>query len=532
MPPAVSPESATRDLFPTREKAAAMWKTLKAMGDLPFALVVFIPRLCLSSIIVGVAMMARAIARLFDATSSYEKKANLRILIVTDYMPPQTHGIAIRFRQYIDYMRKAGHEVHVFCTDHVKARESSFDHPNLPSITNPYNVHNKMAYNPGIKLSWYLGAKQWDIVHLVYPSNISWCVLPVAKWRRIPIYCSHHVDMEYYVAEYVRFKPLAEAGYLLYYMLTKLPALLLAHVNAAPTLCFLGSHMKSSLERGKRYRIPTGVADARFKVYSPQQVVEERQELLVRAGYAIDAAVCLVIMVQRLAPEKDTIKTLEAFVELGKEGNGRYSLDGKRPAHIVIAGDGPARQSLEQFAAQHALPVTFLGNVPNDRLPPLYRAADVFVTCSTSETYGLTTLEALACGTPTVLPHCAVFDELWVDKVPTGWMYDTQVKGALTEALRCAGCDAATKHLQENPIKASWHDATTELLSQYEDAIDENLPHRQELASYTRIFNQFGRAALVTGLTYWMLRAYTTKILTIVTLLLDEFIQFLESRGS
>jgi len=125
-----------------------------------------------------------------------------------------------------------------------------------------------------------------------------------------------------------------------------------------------------------------------------------------------------------------------------------------------------------------------------------------------------------------------VFDELWVDKVPTGWMYDTQVKGALTEALRCAGCDAATKYLQENPIKASWHDATTELLSQYEDAIDENLPHRQELASYTRIFNQFGRAALVTGLTYWMLRAYTTKILTIVTLLLDEFIQFLESRGS
>ena len=72
------------------------WKTLKAMGDLPVALVVFVPRLCLSSIIVGVAMMSRAIARLFDVTSSYEKKANMRILIVTDYMPPQTHGIAIR----------------------------------------------------------------------------------------------------------------------------------------------------------------------------------------------------------------------------------------------------------------------------------------------------------------------------------------------------------------------------------------------------------------------------------------------------
>ena len=45
------------------------------------------------------------------------------------------------------------------------------------------------------------------------------------------------------------------------------------------------------------------------------------------------------------------------------------------------------------------------------------RAADLFVTCSTSETYGLTVLEALACGTPAVLPHCGVFDELWIGRM-------------------------------------------------------------------------------------------------------------------
>merc|ERR1712185_724885 len=104
--------------------------------------------MCMSFLVVGIAMMCRALARVFDVTSSYQKKANLRVLIVTDYMPPQTHGIAIRFRQYIDYMRSQGHEVQVFCTDAVKERESSFDHPNLPSITNPYTIHNRMAYNP------------------------------------------------------------------------------------------------------------------------------------------------------------------------------------------------------------------------------------------------------------------------------------------------------------------------------------------------------------------------------------------------
>ena len=191
------------------------------MGNIPSALLAFVPRLALSFFVVGCAHIARAFARLFGTCSTYEKKANLRILIITDYMPPQTHGIAIRFRQYIDFMRAAGHEVQVFCTDSVKARESSFDHPNMPSIVNPYNVHNRMAYNPGVKLAWYLAAKQWDIVHLVYPSNISWAVLPVCHARRIPVYASHHVDMEYYIAQYVTFSPVAKFGEAMYWFMTK-----------------------------------------------------------------------------------------------------------------------------------------------------------------------------------------------------------------------------------------------------------------------------------------------------------------------
>ena len=53
----------------------------------------------------------------------------------------------------------------MFSTNITKDRETSFDHPNLPAIVNPFNTHNKMAYNPGVKLSYYLGAKQCDLVH-------------------------------------------------------------------------------------------------------------------------------------------------------------------------------------------------------------------------------------------------------------------------------------------------------------------------------------------------------------------------------
>ena len=73
-------------------KLCAILKAWRSAGDIPGMLVVFIPRLTVSYMVVTVAQMARAIARLVGTSSSYEPKANLRILIVTDYMPPQTHA--------------------------------------------------------------------------------------------------------------------------------------------------------------------------------------------------------------------------------------------------------------------------------------------------------------------------------------------------------------------------------------------------------------------------------------------------------
>jgi 1,2-diacylglycerol 3-alpha-glucosyltransferase len=502
-------------------------KAAADMGGLPLALLLFVPRTCLSFLVIAVAMLGRSVARIFQTASSYEKKANLRILIITDYLPPQTHGIAIRFSHYVHYMRRQGHEVQVFCTNIVRETESSFDHPNLPAIINPYNVKNKMAYTTGVKLAWYLGAKQWDLVHLVCPSNIPWPVLPVAAWRRIPIYVSHHVEMHYYIFEYVKVKWMAQFGYTMHFLITMLPTMWLAQVNAAPTLTFLNQYL--SRISGVRKRIPSGVAHERFMVDSPSQVLSERKMMLQRLGYAPDANVCVLLMVQRLAPEKGTKRCLEALAAVPRKAGQPMSLDGKRPVHLMVAGEGPSRKMLEAFVKEHDLPVTFVGNLPNNSLPPLYRAADLFVTCSTSETYGLTVLEALACGTPVVLPHCGVFDELWIGRVPDTWIYTEgddldAVTTSLLSSLRSATSPGAKRHLVDHPIKASWEDATYELLEQYEEAIDRNMPHRQALSTIVSGIDTLIRTALVTALAWWCMQAYTKKLYAFALALVDDFI--------
>lgn len=49
---------------------------------------------------------------------------NRRILVITDYLPPQTHGIAIRCHAYVKHMRSLGHEVVVFCTAYEPNKDS------------------------------------------------------------------------------------------------------------------------------------------------------------------------------------------------------------------------------------------------------------------------------------------------------------------------------------------------------------------------------------------------------------------------
>ena len=524
--------------------SSQLWQDLKGWGPMPAALVLLIPRLAIGYVVVGAAMIARGIARLFGAASSYEPKANLRILIVTDYMPPQTHGIAFRFRQYVDFMRRDGHEVHVFCTSSVREVETSFDHPNLPCICNPYNMKNKMAYNAGVKLAWYLSAKQWDLVHIVCPSNICWAILPVTAWRRIPCYVSHHVDMEYYIYEYVKARALANFGWCMYWLITKLPCKLLAQCNAAPTLTFLDQHIckEEGYLQGARHRIPSGVADERFTLDSDdpdKQRAAERGALLERCGLARagEEPACVLLMVQRLAPEKGTMHALEALAALqgggavgrGSTASGKLSLDGTRRVHLLVCGDGPSMKSLQQYAEKHQLPVSFLGNVPNTQLPPLYRAADVFVTCSTSETYGLTVLEALACGTPAVLPHCGVFDELWASatatwRVPDRWIYDEGNVEGLLHAMRDAASPAAKARLQREPVKASWRDATNELVRQYKEIINSNLPNRQVRATIMGALDSLLRAILGTLCAYWVVRSYTKRSFKIGVYLLDNYV--------
>ena len=88
-------------------------------------------------------------------------------------------------------------------------------------------------------------------------------------------------------------------------------------------------------------------------------------------------------------------------------------VEGKRPEDAVQAasqlpddvklymvGDGPMRSKLEATASER---VGFLGQVPYDEMPAVYRAGDVLVLPSRAEGLPRTMLEAMASGSPVVV---------------------------------------------------------------------------------------------------------------------------------
>lgn len=427
-----------------------------------FVLLVYWPRLVLSYLVFMLAQLLRFIARLLGVECG-RPVANRRILIITDYLPPQTHGIAIRCQAYAKELRAQGHYVCVFATAYDAAKETSFDHPNIPSVPNPFNLKNRIGYTAGVKLAWYLGAHTWDCVHVVYPSLIGGFVLSCCSWRRIPTYCSHHVEMDIF-SKHAPY-PLDKVGLFLYHLITKGPAVNWATLNAAPTLCFCKAHCgpNSAPVLQDRVRcVPSGTHDV---FTSTHESDDERTKIRGEKFGVQDESTKVCLMVQRLSKEKGTELIFPAFTP-ATGSNGK-----KEKVHrlLAIAGDGPSRRWLEIEAEQLGINVIFLGNVPHHELPRLYRAADCFVTMSLSETYGLTCLEAQMCGCPAVMPYCEVFNEIWGKRVPDAWRYNIESSAELSRAISAAMDGRG--YLEKHPVNQTWKTASLELLGHYEECI-------------------------------------------------------------
>lgn len=136
--------------------------------------------------------------------------------------------------------------------------------------------------------------------------------------------------------------------------------------------------------------VPPGVDLDRFRPLPPPEVAK------VRASFGLPPDGLVVLGLSRLVPRKGFDSLIVAVTRLAHS---------RRDLVLAVAGTGRDRARLERLARQAGAPVRFLGEVPDDRLAPLYACADVFAMPCRSrwagleqEGFGIVFLEAAACG--------------------------------------------------------------------------------------------------------------------------------------
>ncbi len=145
--------------------------------------------------------------------------------------------------------------------------------------------------------------------------------------------------------------------------------------------------------------------------------------------------------VGRFTEEKDPILLVEAF-KLFKEG------------HLAMVGRGPLLEEARRRGK--GLPITFTGFLRPERALPIVAAADLFVQPGYP---GLATLEAMALGTPPVIP-----DVVWPEAEPvrdgkTGYRFSFGDPESLARTLKRAWEDARRPEVgksAQNTVVSQW----------------------------------------------------------------------------
>ena len=172
--------------------------------------------------------------------------------------------------------------------------------------------------------------------------------------------------------------------------------------------------------------VPPGVDHAFF---GPGHRPQARRAL----GLPLDGR--LLLFVGRIQPLKCADAAVETLAELCRPGGAPYRL-------VVVGGpSGPhgekAMQGLLDIADAQGVAdrVHFIDPQPHELLSSYYRAADVCIVPSRSESFGLVALESAACGTPVVASAVGGLTTL-VDHGRTGFLVEDPTPERYAAAVR------------------------------------------------------------------------------------------------
>jgi len=309
----------------------------------------------------------------------------LKILFISDVYFPRINGVSTSINTFVGQLQEMGHEVHLIAPEYGVTTQDEAWIKRIPARSIYFDPEDKlMKYGLALDKLGELRREGYDLVHIHTPFVAHYLGLKLANLLDVPCVETYHTFFEDYLHHYLPWLPKALArGFARWLSRRQCNAVDAVVAPSQPMLDVLRQYGVQS----KAEVIPTGLQPHSFDLGDGAAF---------RQKHGIPLQRPLALFVGRVAYEKNIDFLLRMVVDLRKK---------QADILLVVAGEGPAEASLHAQSKELGLQdnIKFIGYMDrNTELNSCYRAADVFVFSSTSETQGLVLLEAMAQGVPVV----------------------------------------------------------------------------------------------------------------------------------
>lgn len=339
----------------------------------------------------------------------------MRIGLFTDSYPPYINGVSTSVAMLKRALEKKGHTVYV-----VTVGDNALKYE--------YDEKEKVARVPGIPIGIYdyrlskiyplsmiNTMKNWDldVIHSHTEFGVGIFARLFSKQFNIPLVHTYHTLYEDYT-HYITHGYFDKSSKKIVEYLTKFYCDKTANELIVPTNKIY-KLFKEKYEFTKNIHIiPTGIEIERFFAEN----IDKKLVQTLNKRLNFQKRDFIIIFVGRLASEKNVEFLLNAHKRLVKKHSN---------IKLLVVGDGPDKENYERMVKDLGIEknVLFNGKATWEEIPYYYHCADLFATASTTETQGLTVIEAMAAGK---VPVC-IKDESFLGTIThdlNGMIFETE----------------------------------------------------------------------------------------------------------
>jgi len=332
----------------------------------------------------------------------------MKILITTDLYTTETNGVVTSVRNLRDYLKEKGHDVRILTLSESMNSHKDGDVSYIrsvpigvyPNIRMPVSYHHRLVQE---LIDW-----KPDVIHSQCEFFSFQYAARIARLTGAPIVHTYHTLYDQYVTYVVPSKRLGNrlVQIFLRKRLKDVDQVIAPTHKVEHSLLNYGVKNKISV-------VPSGIS---LEQHQKRLTEEERRAKRASLGISDDQKVLLYL--GRLGTEKNLDELLGLFADAFAENPSLV---------LLIVGGGPAREQLERYTDKLHIHdhVIFTGMVEPSEVQEYYQLGDVFVSASTSETQGLTYIEAAANGLPLLCRQDLCLQDV-IEQGENGFEYTTE----------------------------------------------------------------------------------------------------------